>query len=82
MVCKDHKRSLKDVMSKKLKTDKKATACELNYGTMCMQWKDKRDVDMLTSCVPDEDVVVKCHGKDKVVLLVVNTYNDSMGGVD
>ena len=60
-------------MSKKLKTGKKATAYNLSYGTMCMQWKDKRDVRMLMFCVPDDDVVLKRHGKDKVVLLVVNT---------
>ena len=81
-VHKDCKGLPKDVMSKKFKTGEKATAYNLNYGTMCMQWKDKKDVRTLASCVPDEDVVVKCHGKDKVVLLIVNTYNDSMGGVD
>ena len=37
---------------------------------------------MLTSCVADEDVVVKRRGKDKLVTLVVNIYNDSMGSVD
>ena len=47
-----------------------------------MQWKDKNYVRTLTSCVPDEDVVVKRCGKDKVVLFIVNTYNDWMGGVD
>ena len=69
-------------MNKKFKTGEKATAQNLNYGTMCMQWKDKNDVRTLTSCVPDEDVVVKRCGKDKVVLFIVNTYNDWMGGVD
>ena len=81
-VQKDCKGLPKDVMSKKLKTGKKATAYNLNYGAMSMLWKDKRDVRMLTSSVPDENVVVKRRGKDKVVPLVVNTYNDSMGGVD
>ena len=81
-VRKDRKSLPKDVMSKKLKTGEKATANNLNYGAMCMQWKDKRDVRMLTSFVPDEDVVVKRCGKDKVVPLVLNTYNDSMGVID
>ena len=81
-VRKDRKGLPKDVMSKKLTTGEKATPYNQNYGAMCMQWKDKRDVHMLTSCVPDEDVVIKRCGKDKVVPLVVNTYNDSMGGVD
>ena len=47
-----------------------------------MQWKGKRDVRMLKSCVPDEDIVVKRRGKDRLVPLVVNIYNDSMGSVD
>ena len=81
-VRKDRKGLPKDVMSKKLKTGEKATAYNLNYDAMCMQWKDKRDVRMLTSCVPDEDVAIKRRGKDKVVPLVVNTYNDSLGGLD
>ena len=72
----------KDFMSKKLKTGEKAAAYNLNYGAMCIQWKDKKDVRMLTSCVPDEDVVVKRRGKDKLVPLVVKIYNDSMGGVN
>ena len=59
----------KDFMSKKLKTGEKATAYNLNYDTMCMQWNDKKDVRMRL-------------GKDKLVSLVVNIYNDSMGGVD
>ena len=69
-------------MSKKLKTGEKATAYNLNYDAMCMQWNDKKDVRMLTSCVPHEDIVIKRLGKDKLVSLVVNIYNDSMGGVD
>ena len=72
----------KDFMSKKLKTGEKAAAYNLNYGAMCIQWKDKKDVRMLTSCVPDEDVAVKRRGKDKLVPLVVKIYNDSMGGVN
>ena len=31
--------------------------------------------------MPDEDIVVKSCGKGKLVPLVVNIYNDSMGGV-
>ena len=72
----------KDFMSKKLKTGEKATAYNFNYDAMCMQWNDKKDVRMLTSCVPHEDIVIKRLGKDKLVSLVVNIYNDSMGGVD
>ena len=37
----------------------------LKYSAMCMQWKDKRDVRMLTSCVPDKDVIVKRRGNKK-----------------
>ena len=78
----DRKALMKGVLSKKLKTGAKVTAYNLNYGTMCIQWKDKKDVCTITSGVPDEDIVVKRYGKDKMLPLVVNTYNDSMGGIN
>ena len=54
----------------------------MKYSAMCMQWKDKCDVRMLTSCTPDKDVIVKWQGKEKAVPLVIDTYNNGMGGVD
>jgi len=65
-----------------MEAGEKVTAYNLKYGGMCMQWKDKRDVRMLTPCIPDEDVIVKRRGKDKMVPLVINTYNNSIWGVD
>lgn len=37
---------------------------------------------MLTSCIPNEDVIVKRRGNEKVVPLVINVYNNAIGGVD
>ena len=54
----------------------------LKYSAMCMQWKDKRDVRMLTSCIPDKDAIVKRRGKEKAMSLVIDTYNNVMSGVD
>ena len=49
---------------------------------MQLQWKDKRDVRMLSSCIPDENVSVVRRGKEVTVPLVINIYNNMMGGVD
>ena len=49
---------------------------------MCMQWKDKRDVRMFSSCIPDENVSVVRRRKEVTVPLVINIYNNMMGGVD
>ena len=43
----------------------KSVACCLKFSTTCMQWKDKRDVRMLTSCIPNKDVIVKRRGNKK-----------------
>ena len=75
LIRKDGKGLPKDFMSKKLQTGKKTTQLWCDVHVV------ERDVCMLMSCVPDEDVVIKPCGKDKLVLLVVNIYNDSMGGV-
>ena len=45
---------------------------------MCMQWKDKRHVRMISSCIPDENVSVVRRGKEVTIPLVINL----MGGVD
>ena len=49
---------------------------------MCMQWKDKRDVRMLLSCIPDENVSVAQRGKEVTDLLVINIYSNMIGRVD
>ena len=47
---------------------------------MCVQWRDKHDVRMLSSCIPDENVSVIRRGKE-VIPLIINTCNNMMGGV-
>ena len=81
-VRKDRKWLLRDTLNVKLKAGEKSVAYCLKYSAMCMWWKDKRDVRMLTSCMPDKDGIVKRRGKEKAVPLVINTYNNEMGGVD
>ena len=49
---------------------------------MCMQWKDKRDVRMISSCIPDENISVIPRGKEVIVPLVINIYNSMMVGLD
>ena len=49
---------------------------------MCMQWKDKRDVRMISSCIPYENVSVIPRGKEFIVPLVINIYNNMMVGLD
>ena len=61
---------------------RKNVAYCLKYSAMCMQWKDKRDVRMLTTFIPNKDVIVKRRGKEKAVTLIIDTYNNEMGGID
>ena len=57
-------------------------ACSPQYNAMCMQWKDKRDDCMLSSCIPDENISLKQRGKELKVLSVINTYNNMIDCVD
>ena len=43
---------------------------------MCLKWKSKRDVRMLTFYIPDKDIIMKRQGKEKAVPLVIDTYNN------
>ena len=66
----------------KLKVEEKSVAYCLKYSANCIQWKDKRDVRMLTSCIPDKDVTVKRRGKEKAVPLIINTCHNEISDVD
>ena len=46
-----------------------------------MQWKDKRDVRMLPSSIPEENFSVVRRVKEVAALLVINIYNNIMGEV-
>ena len=72
----------KDVVNAKLNKEETKTAYSPQYNALCMQWKDKRDVRMLSSCIPDENVSIVRRGKEVTVPLVINIYNNMMGGVD
>ena len=42
---------------------------------MVTQWRDKKDVSMMSTCVNDGAVTVKRAGKDKEIPCVVDFYN-------
>ena len=69
-------------MNPKLNKGETKTAYSPQHNAMCMQWNDKRDVLMLSSCVPDENLCVVRRGKEVIVPLEINIYNNMMGGVD
>ena len=58
-VRKDRKGLSKEVMNAKLKEGEKLVGYCPKYSGMCIKWKDKREVHMLTSCIPDDDVIVR-----------------------
>ena len=57
-VQKDRKALPKDIVNAKLNKRETKAAYSPLYNAMCMQWKDKSDVCMLLSCIPDENVNV------------------------
>ena len=67
-----------DVLNAKLNKGETKAAYSPQFNTMCMQWKDKRHVRMISSCIPDENVSVVRRGKEVTIPLVINL----MGGVD
>ena len=69
-------------MNAKLNKGETKTAYSPQYNAMRMQWKDKWDVRILSSCMPDESVSVVRRGKEVTVPLVINIYNNMMDGVD
>jgi len=55
---------------------------EESTGIMFTKWKDKKDVHLLSTCIADGTIEVTRAGKAKNIPLVVNCYNNNMGGVD
>ena len=45
-------------------------------------WKDKRDVFMITTCIPDSKTVVQKRRVEMTHPTVIHTSNNMMGGVD
>ena len=60
---KDCKALPKDVVNAKLNKGETKTAYTPQYNAMCMQWKDKHDVCILSSCIPNENASVIRRGK-------------------
>ena len=81
-VRKDWKWLPKDTLNAKSKVGEKNVAYCLKYWAVCIQWKDKRNVRMLTTFIPNKDVIVKRQGKEKAVPFIIDTYNNGMSGVD
>ena len=74
-------------VNKKKKTEKLKKGDRIVFydqvtNLMVTQWKDKKDVTMMSSCVNDCTVNVIRAGKEKTIPTVVDFYNMNMGGVD
>ena len=80
----DRKHLPKAVMDKnlKLKVSERKVRYESKIGIMCIQWKDKKDVFAMSTCVEDGILQVRGAGQPKGISKVIDTYNKNMGGVD
>ena len=68
-------------MKKKLKQqDETVVQYEHGLGLAITHWKDKRDVFMITTCIPDSKTVVQRRGVQTTLPTVIHTYNNMMGG--
>ena len=65
-----------------MKKTKRNVLHERGTNVMVTQWRDKKDVFMISVCVNDGTVTLKRAGKDKEIPCVVNFYNQYIGGVD
>ena len=54
----------KDVVNAKLNKGETTTVYWPQYKVMCMQWKDKCDVCILSSCIPNENDSAEGRGKE------------------
>ena len=55
---------------------------EKTTNIMITQWRDKKDVTLMSTCVNDGMITVTRAGKEKEIPCVVNFYNNNTGGVD
>ena len=51
-------------------------------GLAITHWKDKEDVFMMTTCIPDSKTILQKRGVETTVPTVVHTHNNMMGDVD
>ena len=80
--CKDLPAEVKKKKGKQMKKGERIVLYERGTNVMVTQWRDKKDVSMMSTCVNDGNVIVKRAGKDKEIPRVVDFYNQHMGGVD
>ena len=69
-------------VKKKLKQGETVVQYEHKMGLAITHWKDKRDVFMITSCIPDFKTVVQRRGVETTLSTAIHTYNNMMGSVD
>ena len=69
-------------MKKKLKQGETVVQYEHNMDLAITHWKDKSDVFMITTCIPDSKTVVQRCGVETTLPTVIHTHNNMMGDVD
>ena len=69
-------------VKKKLKQGETVVQYEHKMGLAITHWKDKRDVFVITSCIPDFKTVVQRRGVETTLSTAIHTYNNMMGSVD
>ena len=79
---KDLPAEVKKKKGKKMKKGEGIVLYERGTNVIVTQWRDKKDVSMMSTCVNDGTVTVKRAGKDKEIPCVADFYNQHMGGVD
>ena len=67
--------------SKNLKTGDILVRCDTKTN-MCTKWKNKKDVHMLSTCVPNKIVTVKRAGNENQIPQAIHEYNRNMGAVN
>ena len=78
----DCKRLPDAVVKKILKQGETVVQYEHEMGLAITHWKDKRDVFMMTTCIPDSKTVVQRRGVETTVPTLIHTYNNMMRGID
>ena len=69
-------------MEKKLKQGEAVVHYEHKMALPITHWKDKGDVFMITTCIPDCKAVVQKRVVETTLPTVIHIYNNMMGSVD
>ncbi|XP_065673943.1 piggyBac transposable element-derived protein 4-like [Hydra vulgaris] len=65
-----------------LKRGERVVEYENTLGISLLHWKDKRDVFMMSACIPDTEKIVVRRGIQAKIPTVIHEYNQLMGGED